>query len=232
MDNIVTAKEITENKKLGVMSTTYAAKQSCPKACPFKESGACYGSSGPISFHWGKLTRNAEAQESSVKAIAKAEAKAIDGLSGKFDLRLHTLGDCQTDEAAKVVSAACERYMARGKKVAYSYTHAWRTVSRESWGKVSILASCETSKDVQAAKDRGYATAMVVQSFQKDTAYEQDGMKMVPCPEQTGRAKSCDECRLCLNAEKLKTAGITIAFAAHGPTKKMKAVLDQKATAK
>jgi hypothetical protein len=85
-------------------------------------------------------------------------------------MRLHTVGDCRTDEAAKIVAAAAERYMDAGGGPVWTYTHAWRLVDRASWGRVSVLASCETPEQVELARARGYATAIVVDEFDDRTA--------------------------------------------------------------
>lgn len=217
----VIIKEVTENKKLGFISTTYAAINSCPSDCPFKKTKACYGMRGPISWKWLKLT-------GSPMAIAKAEAAGIRSLSGLRDLRIHTLGDCSSDKTAKIVSEAAEVFMRKRGKAAFTYTHAWKKVARKSWGKVSVLASCETPDEVRAAKAKGFATALVVPKFDSSVAYMIDGLKIVPCPEMTGRCKTCEECRLCMRDDKLKAADVTIAFAAHGPTTRMQNVLAEK----
>jgi hypothetical protein len=82
--------------------------------------------------------------------VARAEAAAIDGLTGDRLLRLHVVGDARTNAAARVLPEAARRYALRGdsprrgRKV-WTYTNAWRTVGRESWGDaVSVLASVET----------------------------------------------------------------------------------------
>lgn len=222
MQGMAFAKELTENSKLGPMSTTYAAIGSCPSTCPMLKSRACYGMSGPIGWQWGKLSGNGAV------AIAKAEAAEIAKLTGWYDLRIHTLGDCSNDAAAKIVADAAMRFMRKRNRSAFGYTHAWRKVARRSWGKVSMLASCETTADVREARAKGWATAMVVKEFQSDTAHVIDGIKVVPCPEQTGRAPSCAHCRLCMQDEKLKAANVTIAFHAHGPRLKLAAMLDKK----
>lgn len=224
MQKIANAVELSQNAKLGGMSTTYAGIQSCPNTCPFKTSGACYAQSGPVGIQWRKTWSDHVTQ----LETARAEAKEIRGLTGEHDLRLHTAGDCSTPEAARIVADAAELHMRKHGKAAFTYTHAWRTVPRSAWGEVSVLASCETPDEIEAAKARGYATAMVVQSYDKTTVYQKDGVKILPCPEMTGKADSCKTCRLCMRDDKLKAADITIAFAAHGPTKKMKAALESK----
>src|SRR5262249_56953925 len=102
-----------------------------------------------------------------------------------------------------------------GKKV-WTYTHAWRTVARESWGEsVSVLASVETVRDARAAMAAGYAAAVVVSAFERPTAYQVDGTTVIPCPEQT-RGITCRECGLCRDDERLRSAGLVIGFRAHG----------------
>ena len=219
---VAIAVENSSNGKLGNMSTTYAPIGSCPSTCPLLKSKACYGMSGPVGMVWHMVKGN------DPKLIAEAEAKEILKLSGKRDLRIHTLGDSRTNTAAKTVSAAAEEYMSRYNKTAFTYTHAWRTVDRASWGKVSVLASCETPSDVAKAKARGYATAIIVPEHKSETAYDYNGLKVVPCPQQTERAAFCSDCRLCMQDDKLKASDVTIAFAAHGPSVRAKAMIAKK----
>jgi len=75
----------------------------------------------------------------------------------------NNLGAGKTDAAALVVAAAAARYRARGGDPVWTYTHAWRDVARESWGQLSIFASCETAADVVEAGARGYAKVLLVE---------------------------------------------------------------------
>jgi hypothetical protein len=214
------------NKKIGNAATTYAAQTSCPTSCPFFAGGGCYAENGSIGkFVTAPLNRAANAVEHDAVDVAKAEAAAIDKMKvvpGE-DLRLHTVGDCSTDEAAQIVAAACVRYRARGGGQVWTYTHAWRDVARESWGEVSVLASCETAADVALAKARGYATQITVEQFASDGRHIADdvegqhaaGVDILPCPEQT-RGVSCTDCGLCFNDSKLRDRGYSIAFEKHG----------------
>lgn len=216
MSDAVKAVEQSSNRKVGKVSATYAAQQSCDDGCPFKNRG-CYAESGLVAIHTRRL--NAAACDMTPQAIADDEARAIDTLTGRLPMRLHVVGDCRTDGAARTVSSAAERYMARGNQSAWTYSHSWRDVARESWGKVSVLASVETLEDAGRAMARGYGAAIVVKEFESPTATVRDGIKVIPCPEQTGRAATCTECRLCWNADGLRDRRAIIAFAAHGPRK-------------
>jgi hypothetical protein len=160
-------------------------------------------------------TNRVNKSQASLDELAENEASAIRRLSGYLPLRLHVVGDCKTDATAQTVAAAADDHRAKHQQPVWTYTHAWRSVSRESWGGVSILASCETTEQVKQAKDKGFATAMVVPHHSSAKAYMLDGIKVIPCPEQTGKARNCEACQLCWNDAGLKASDSTIAFALH-----------------
>ena len=219
------AVENSNNKKLGGMSTTYASLQTCPKDCPFLKSRSCYAMMGPCGITKDRLG----AQRSNSKlSIAKQEAKAIDTLSGRWPLRIHTIGDCSTPAAAKTIAAAAERFMAKHNEAAYTYTHAWRTVPRSAWGKVSVLASCETVAEVRTAQKMGYSATLVLPNFAKPVTHNVCGLRVTPCLKQTGASRSCLDCGLCMKEATLKKAGITIGFKVHGPSVKAAMMLATK----
>jgi hypothetical protein len=215
------------NAKIGNAATTYSAQTSCPASCPFFAGGGCYAEQGRLGKTiTAPLNEAAAAVDHTPLDVALAEAAAIDGLvvSPGRPLRLHTVGDCASDEAARTVAAAAARYRERGGGPVWTYTHAWRDVARESWGEVSVLASCETAADVAAARARGYATELTVDHFEdarrhKLTASEggpsQAGVDVLPCPEQT-RGRTCSECRLCFDDRALYERDYSIALSLHG----------------
>lgn len=215
------AKTSSGNAKLGDCATTHAAQQSCPASCVFKDGGGCYAETGRQGmFVTRHLNAAGELVDATALQVAQAEADAIDAMQVVHGrpMRLHTVGDCSTDEAARIVSAAAERYMQRGGGPVWTYTHAWREVERASWGKVSVLASCETEIDVCDARLRGYATAIVVESFPDERLYSPPlypTMAHLPCPSMT-RDVPCSSCRLCMNDVGLRERGYSIAFEIHG----------------
>ncbi len=213
----VIAVEKSQNAKIGTVSATYVSQSSCPRSCPFFGNG-CYAEQGLTGIHTKKLNKSTVTD---LVEIAEAEAKGIRGLSGKYPLRLHVVGDCTTDECASIVSSAADEYAEIEGSPVWTYTHAHNT-RRESWGKVSVLRSCENMEQVKQATEDGFASAMVVSEFDKETSYDiGDGYRGIPCPQQTGKAKTCVDCGLCQRDAKLRDAKLVVLFAAHGSRKSL-----------
>lgn len=215
----VTVVEKSANAKLGAnASCTWVSQASCPKSCEYLNSG-CYAQAGLAGIITRRLNKSTETD---VLKIAQLEADGIDTLSGKADiLRIHVVGDAVLDGCADVISKAAERWAKKGTGKPYTYTHAWRDVKRKSWNTVSVLASCETIQDVKAAKNKGYASALVVAEFEKDQAYDiGEGFKGIPCPAQTKENVTCSKCQMCCNDKRLRDHNLVIMFAAHGSGKK------------
>ena len=216
MSKAVTAIEISANSKIGKISTTYSSQKSCPEDCPFKSSG-CYAESGFVAITTNRL--NKAAKDFTIVELAQQEADAIDILSGRRLLRLHIVGDCTTNRTAEIVSTAAKRYTSKGGNPVWTYTHAWRNVARSSWQDVSVLASVENLSDAKLAVDKGYAVALVV-SQQEEFVIKREGFKLLPCPQQRDKVKSCADCKLCTKDKFLRDSKTIITFSTHSGGKK------------
>jgi len=206
----------SHNAKTGSVAVTYAPLATCPASCPVKHE--CYAAAGMGYKPWA-VRLEADAADVAPHELARAEAQAIDdgAVARGRPLRLHVSGDCADHVAARIVSAAARRYMRRGGGQVWSYTHAWRDIPRAAWGRVSILASMEGSRDGAAALAAGYAPALIVAEYPAgDRAWQQDGVRWIPCPAQTRDGVTCDSCRLCFDAGALAARNAGIAFVAHG----------------
>lgn len=218
---------VSNNRKLGDAAATYASQVTCPDVCPLRGNG-CYAEYGLVGMQTHQL--NAGAAGLSAKQVAGVEASKIDALPpGNRPLRLHVVGDCSTDATAQIVSGAADRYTKRTGRAAWTYTHGWRDVDRSSWGNVSVLASCETTAEVEQARARGYAPAIVVDSHPSAKTYQLDMVKVIPCPAEFNPARNCADCGLCQRADWLRDTGRAIGFAIHsGGVKKARAALAAK----
>lgn len=209
-----------------VSTTDVAIAATCSEACPFK-GGGCFADAGFTRFTARKL--DAAARSLTADQVIAEEARLIDaafngervpqdGVRGGRDLRLHVGGDVGSALGARLLAGAAGRWRDRGGGAVWSLTHAWREVPREAWGPISVLASIERPEDIGAARAAGYAVAIVLDKFPADKAFCLPGSntKVIPCPAET-RGKTCVECRLCLDADKLAGRNAAIAFEAHGP---------------
>lgn len=210
--------KINGSKK--VDATYTSIKTSCPKSCPLMGEG-CYAELGYVGITSHRL--DDEAKGNSPLDTARAEAKAIDDSykggvvpTGR-DLRLHVAGDSRTLAGTRMINKAVKRWKQRGGGAVWSYTHAWKHVSREEWNQVSILASISHTGEVEEARKQGYAPAIVVPEHPSEKAFQLDGCdtKWIPCPAQT-RGIGCTDCRLCFNANRLFDGNFGIAFSVHG----------------
>ena len=217
---LATAVNVSKNSKIGITAATYASRASCPKDCALWD--VCYAKFGHVGFTTDRLDRAVADAGADALDVAVAEAKAISELTSGLPLRLHVVGDCATNRAAKVVSKAAVDYSARFKAPVWTYTHAHRKVKRDSWGAVSVLASCETAKDAKLAMSRGYAAALVTGPHPEDGKAYHDaatGIKIIPCPAQTRDAVQCHQCRLCWDDKRLHGMNAVVGFEAHGVKK-------------
>ena len=207
---IVKVVEKSQNVKTGLVSATYAPIQSCPNSCPLKDNG-CYGQDSFCGMYLRKISQcAAENKITGPRQIARIEAKGIKGLSGKYPLRLHVTGDCRSDAAVWELVKACDVYP---NKV-WTYTHAWREIDSYRWCSISVLASCETKEQCEEAYDKGYAPCLVTkESF--SGIQKQGNLKYLVCPNITQK-KTCVQCKMCFNSERLYRAGIVICFPVHG----------------
>ena len=208
----------SENAKIGFAAATYASiAATCPASCRLRAAG-CYA-------QYGRVTMTERRLRGDVTPLRAAmhEAALLDAASGIYGvpLRLHVSGDTRTPAAARVLGAAIVRWRKRHGGPVWTYTHAWRDVPREAWGRaVSVLGSAEGTMHGRSILAAGYAPAVVVEALPADgRAFVRDGVTWIPCPQQT-RGRTCTECRLCWSADALAARQTGIAFAAHGTGRK------------
>ncbi|WP_438040256.1 DUF7227 family protein [Sorangium sp. So ce128] len=210
-----------------VPTTDVAIAVACSDACPFR-SGGCFAKAGFTRFKARELdaaARSLTADQVIAEGVRLVDAAfnnrrvTEDGARGGRDLRLHAGGDVGSALAAQLLAGAARRWRDRGGSAVWSFTHAWREVPREAWGSVSVLASVEQPEGVEVAPAGGYAATIVVDELPSDEAFSlpESNAKIVSCPAE-GRGKTCVECRLCLDADKLARRNLAVAFEAHGPT--------------
>jgi ParB-like chromosome segregation protein Spo0J len=211
-------------------TTAVSIEATCPSSCPFKSAPGvpqgCYSDAGFSRIKMQRLDEGARGL--TPDEVTAEEARQIDdafgggpipqdGARGGRDLRLHVGGEVSSTAGAKLLAKAAAWWRARGGGAVFSYTHRWKEIPRSAWGEaISVLASVERPEDIEAARKRGYAAAIVVEDFPSDEAFSLPGTnaKVIPCPAET-RGTNCAECRLCLDRDLLEM-NAAIAFKVHG----------------
>ena len=85
-----------------------------------------------------------------------------------------------------------------------------------------------TTTDACKAMRRGYGASIVVSEYKGKRSYQADGLRVIPCPQTTGKAPSCESCKLCWNDTRLRETRTVIAFEAHGSgARKARAAISQ-----
>jgi hypothetical protein len=215
----------SENKKLSTnhkVNATYVSQATCPKTCPFFNKG-CYAETGLVGYTTLRLNR---CKEQRPTRIANLEAMKIREVKSSYPLRLHVVGDCASQKAARIVSEAANEYIEKHNQPVWGYTHN-RIIPRDCWGNISILRSCTTIKQAQTAHDAGFAVALIVPEFKNNKRYYIGrGLYGIPCPVQTKMSNSCVDCKLCMKDKFLQEHNLVILLEAHGTFKhKIKAQL-------
>ena len=221
--------KLADKSKGEIVHQTATGMQSCPPSCPFLRNG-CYREHGRVALNINdRLEHGTSARSAAIgEAACIDEAPATTRDGRPIHVRVHVGGDTLAPWVP-IVAGAVSRYVDRsgfernGRALTWGYTHVL-DVERPAWGPdISILASVQHAREIQQARDRGFAAAIVVNEVPSARGFhdESTGEFILPCPVQSGGARSCISCGLCLRDQYLYDNGITIAFAAHGATRKV-----------
>ena len=222
--------ELSKNSKTGNVAATYVSQDTCPDSCALKKAG-CYAEKGHTAFTTNRLNRAGEMdpekismQEASlirraaIKVAKQKEKQERTGRVAKKDmvgrlLRLHVVGDFPTQKALDFVDESCGLWKENGGGQPWSYTHNWKALQPAE--NISLLASVDNLAEGVDALAKGFAPAGVVDTFETEKAHKINGVRWVPCPQQTGKAADCVACGLCMNADRLAKGGMGILFKKH-----------------
>jgi len=216
MKNIVSVAAVSRSRKLGQVAATYAPIYSCPHDCPLLNHG-CYAQHDKCGILLKQLNEEARKRKLTRPIdIAKEEARLIKELTGDRPLRLHVVGDAKTPLAVEVLAEAAEKYM----NVVWTYTRSWKTIPRKRWGRISVLASCETFEEARKAMDRGYAACILrLKAFDFSFWNEQEDLRQTACKSKLGEV-TCNKCKICMDDKKLLNNREVVCFFPHGPAAK------------
>ena len=159
---------------------------------------------------------------------ARLEAKGIDDIPARRNLRVHVSGDCRNKTAAGIVGSAMVRWEKRGRRhgvKAYTYTHAHKSpynVPASAWQGARVIASCDSDAAIARARSMGYTACATVTPSAIPTHSSSLGLRVL-CPFESAR-RDCDDCMLCAQSEWLSRHDVIVMFPAHGSREKQAAV--------
>lgn len=208
----------SRNEKVGPIPVSTTESKTCPKACPFKKAG-CYADGGPLALFWGKVDRCQAGTDwgsfcDQVKALPEGQL-----------WRHNQAGDLPSSDARKIDPEAMDQLVtANSGKRGFTYTHHDMTAGNNAGivkhsnmlgFTVNLSGNNLKHADALAALDVGPVVAVVPEDHPEHSTTP-EGRKVVVCPEQTGKAKSCAECALCQKVDRK----VIVAFRAHGVSKR------------
>lgn len=208
----------SRNEKVGPIPVSTTEAQSCPKVCPFKKSG-CYADGGPLALFWGKVSRGDA-------GVSWGEfCGQIAGLPEGQLWRHNQAGDLPTTDGVHInASELFELINANKGRKGFTYTHhdpkaaandlLIAKANAEGFT-VNLSGNNLAHADELASLAVGPVVAVVAEDH-PEHSLTPAGRKVVVCPEQTGKAKSCATCALCQKANR----EVIVAFRAHGVSKR------------
>lgn len=207
----------SRNEKVGPIPVSTTSAKTCPSDCPFKKSG-CYADGGPLALFWGKVTREEAGTD------WNTFCESISALPEGQLWRHNQAGDLPGDGQKIDFDALAKLTTANFRKKGFTYTHynpeipenaEAIAIANSAGFTVNLSGNNLAHADRLAAIGAGPVVCVVPESF-PDRGETPEGRKVVVCPEQTGKAKSCAECKLCQKADR----AVIVAFRAHGVSKK------------
>jgi hypothetical protein len=221
----------SSDKKIGKVLASYSSKDTCPNSCSLKEGG-CYA--------WGLFYLRSLGRKIGEGLLGKTVQEAFDDRHNAVKIARHRVaGDIVGDQQGTLEECI---YLEEKGLTNIGYTHDWRSEETQIL-KRYFRASCQNEEEVLEARNKGWATTLIVNEDVPNSIKLSNGEKAVMCPvvreerKVLSKAKSiqfdtkkakreyikqgksniktnCNLCTLCKVND--KTEKITVMFEVHG----------------
>ena len=204
------------NQKTGIMPVSTSSKDTCPSTCPLREKG-CYAKSGPLAFHWAKVTSGERGTD--WKGFLSKVREIPEGSLWRFNQAGDLVGKNDRINSVALRSLTLANKGKRG----YSYTHYpltsenVKSLRNANDNGFTVNVSTNRIQEVDKAMETGLPVVTVLPVGTTGRVHTTEGgNKVLVCPATLGREITCRECGLCQKRDR----SFAIGFIAHGIGKK------------
>ena len=207
------------NAKTGAMPVTTTEESSCPKSCPHLQSGGCYAKSGPVSWHWNKVSQGLRGGtwDELTTYVSKLKAGQLWRHNQAGDFFSDTNGSKQYIRLDLLKSLVDANKSSGAKGYTYTHhelhTHNLEAIKYSNRNGFTVNASCESMTQADSAIAQGVPAVCVVDNSKPVPARTPAGTRVLVCPAQDEtRDVDCKSCGICQQSNRK----CVVAFLAHG----------------
>ena len=200
------------------MPVTTTEESSCPSTCPHLQSGGCYAKSGPVSWHWKKVSNGLRG--GSWSDLTDFVSKLDKGQLWRHNQAGDLPGDNKTLDGD-----ACEQLTkANHNKNGFTYTHYnpntnGNGVIIKAMNRAGFVVNLSGNNPQHAIELANKNVGPVVSVATSDTSgtFKKAGKQFVQCPATMDNVEiDCATCKLCAVSNRKSI----VYFPAHGTSKK------------
>jgi len=205
------------NAKTGAMPVTTTEESSCPTSCPHLQSGGCYAKSGPVSWHWKKVSQGLRGGtwDELCSFVSKLDRGQLwrHNQAGDWGYTTHEDKEYIRLDLLKSLVDANKDAGARGYTYTHHklHTHNLEAVKYANRNGFTTNASCETLEQADEAIKAGVPAVCVVDNTKPVPARTPAGTRVLVCPAQTSDT-NCKDCGICAQSNRK----CVVAFLSHG----------------
>ena len=207
----------SSNVKTGAMPVTTTEESSCPSTCPHLQSGGCYAKSGPVSWHWKKVSNGLRGGtwDDLTTYVSKLDRGQLWRHNQAGDLG-YTRQQGREYIRLDLLKSLVDANKSSGAK-GYTYTHHQlhthnlEAIKYSNRNGFTVNASCESMQQADDAIAQGVPAVCVVDNSQPVPARTPAGTRVLVCPAQTSDT-NCKDCGICQQSNRK----CVVAFLSHG----------------
>ena len=215
----------SSNKKVGPIPVSTTSQDTCPNACPLKNSseGGCYAEQGPLKLHWDKVTNGTRG---STLAAFNEKIRALPaGQLWRHNQAGDLPGNAEDLDSLAVYALADANEGRQG----FTYTHydvesnkfnrKVVEIANKRGFTINLSSNSPAHADELADLECGPVVTLLP-GDQVENSYTPKGRKVVVCPAAIKEGISCATCGMCARQNSGSKERPIVGFPVHGVSKK------------